>query len=308
MSQSRTLPRANLRPGDLSGLKVLVADDHTVTARLIGDVLRAAGVGQVETAVDGLRAREVLRAWDPHILFTDWKMPFMDGLELARSIRQAAVTRDRMVPNPRVPIIMLTAMRSHREVELARRAGVNEFVIKPFTPASVLSRIQLVLTRPRDFIVSDRYVGPDRRRRVEISYSGPLRRAGDPAEVVDAMEREATRETISVELEALRRLIDVRGGMDRETLQMTYRVLQHTRFRARQVRDATVEQVSQQLIDYADVMGGPDRCDPAMLEIHFDAVRALLAKPETDPDVAEQVLRDLDIAVLRRMARDRRVA
>jgi CheY-like chemotaxis protein len=303
MTQSRTLPCANLRPGDLSGLKVLVADDHPVTARLIGDVLRAAGVGQVETAVDGLRAREVLRAWDPHILFTDWKMPFMDGLEFTRSIRRAAVTQDRMVPNPRVPIIMLTAMRSHREVELARRAGVNEFVIKPFTPASVLSRIQLVLTRPRDFIVSDRYVGPDRRRRMEISYSGPLRRAGDPDEVVDAVEREATRETIGVELEALRRLIAVRGGMDRETLQMTYRVLQHTRFRARQVRDAMVEQVSQQLLNYADAMGGPDRCDPAVLEVHFDAARALLAKPDADPEVAEEVMRDLDIAVLKRMAR-----
>jgi response regulator RpfG family c-di-GMP phosphodiesterase len=235
-------------------------------------------------------------------------MPLMDGLELTRSIRRAAVATDRMVPNPRLPIIMLTAMRSQREVELARRAGVNEFVIKPFTPASVISRIQLVLTRPREFIVADGYVGPDRRRRVEISYSGPLRRAGDPDEVVDALERQSTRETISVELEALRRLIAARGGMDRATLQMTYRVLQHTRFRARQVRDATVEQVSQQLLDYADAMGGPDRCDPAVLEIHFDAVRELLARPDSDHVLAERVLRDLDVAILKKMARGARAA
>jgi CheY-like chemotaxis protein len=303
MTHSRTLPRASLRPADLSGLKVLVADDHTVTARLIGDVLRAAGVGHVETAADGLRAREVLRAWDPHILFTDWNMPIMDGLELTRSVRRAAVARDRMVPNPRVPIIMLTAMRAQREVELARRAGVNEFVIKPFTPASVISRIQLVLTKPREFIVSDRYVGPDRRRRVEISYSGPLRRAGDPEEVVDAVERQSTRETIGVELEALRRLIRVRGGVDRETLQMTCRVLQHTRFRARQVRDAMVEQVSQLMLDYAAAMGGPEQCEFAVLDLHFEAIKNLLASPETDTELAEQVLRELDLAVLKKMAR-----
>lgn len=308
MTQSRTLPRASLRPSDLSGLKVLVADDHTITARLIGDVLRAAGVGHVETAVDGLRAREVLKAWDPHILFTDWNMPLMDGLELTRSIRRAAVVRDKMVPNPRLPVVMLTAMRSHREVELARRAGVNEFVIKPFTPASVISRIQLVLTRPRDFIVSDRYIGPDRRRRVEISYSGPLRRAGDPAEVVDAVERQSTRETIGVELQALRRLIAVRGGVDRETLQMTYRVLQHTRFRARQVRDTMIERVSQLMLDYADAMGGPDRCDPALLELHFDAIESLLAAPEANEELAGNVLRELDLAVLRKMARPAKVA
>lgn len=300
---TRTLPSASLRPADLSGLKVLVAEDHVVTARLIGDVLRAAGVGQVEKAADGLRAREMLKTWDPHIVFTDWKMPMMDGLELTRSIRRAAVVRDRMVPNPRVPVIMLTASRSRRDVELARRAGVNEFVIKPFTPASVISRIQLVLTRPRDFIVTEAYLGPDRRRRAEISYSGPLRRAGDPAEVVDCGERQATRDTIGVELEALARLIRVRGGLDRETLQMTYRVMQHTRFRARQVRDEAVETVSQLMLDYADAMGGPDACDPAVLEIHFDAIRTLLAAPDTDVELARTVMRDLGLAVRRRMAR-----
>ena len=168
MSQHRTLANVT-RTGDLSGLRVLIADDHTITARLIGDLLRAAGVGQVEVAVDGLRAREALKFWDPHILFTDWNMPLIDGLELTRSIRRAAVVRDGMIPNPQIPVIMLTAMRSHREVENARRAGVNEFVIKPFTPASVLSRVQMVMTKPRPFIVSDAYIGPDRRRRAEIS-------------------------------------------------------------------------------------------------------------------------------------------
>lgn len=301
MTQNRTLPSASLRPADLGGLKILVVDDHTVTARLISDVLRAAGVGQVETAVDGLRAREVLRGWNPDIIFTDWNMPLMDGLELTRSIRRAAVTRDRLIPNPRVPIIMLTAMRSEREVEIARRAGVNEFVIKPFTPASVISRIQLVLTRPREFIVSEKYIGPDRRRRAEISYSGPMRRAADPAEVVDTVERQSTRETIGVELEALRRLIAVRGGMDRETLQMTYRVMQHTRHRARQVRDAMVERVSQLLLDYADAMGGAEACDPAVLEIHFDAIRTLLAAPETDVALANRVMADLEKAVQKKI-------
>ncbi|MDE2486536.1 MAG: response regulator [Alphaproteobacteria bacterium] len=308
MTQVRTLASVSLRPGDLSGLKVLVADDHATTARLISDLLRAAGVGHVEIAIDGLRAREMLRAWDPHILFTDWNMPMMDGLELTRSIRRAAVAKDPMIPNPQIPVIMLTAMRSAREVENARRAGVNEFVIKPFTPASVLSRVQLVLSKPRPFIISDKYVGPDRRRRAEISYSGPMRRAVDPEEVMDAVERQSTRETMGVELAALRRIIKVRGSMDRATLQMTYRVMQHTRFRARQVRDEMVAQISQLLIDYADAMGGPERCDPAVLEIHFDAMATLLAAPETDEVLAKRVLHELDAAVQKRIARGYKAA
>jgi CheY-like chemotaxis protein len=308
MSQMRTLANVSLRGGDLTSLKVLVADDHATTARLITDLLRAAGVGHVEIATDGLRAREALKFWDPHILFTDWNMPMMDGLELTRSIRRAAVERDRMIPNPQIPVIMLTAMRSAREVEDARRAGVNEFVIKPFTPASVLSRVQMVLTRPRPFIVSEKYIGPDRRRRVEISYSGPLRRAIDPEEVVDAVERESTRETMAVELEALRRVIKVRGVVDRQMLQMTHRVMQHTRFRARQVRDDIVSQVSQLLLAYTAAMGGPERCDPAVLEIHFDAIATLLAAPDTDEKLAKRVLQDLDAAVQMKIAQGYRAA
>jgi len=307
MTQNRTLAAASLRPADLAELKVLVVDDHSVTSRLIGDVLRAAGVGQVETATDGLKARDFLKRWDPNIIFTDWNMPAMDGLELTRSIRRAAVVKDAVVPNPRVPIIMLTATRSARDVEIARRAGVNEFVIKPFTPASVISRIQLVLTRPREFIVSEVYIGPDRRRRTELAYSGVMRRAQDPVEVIDKVDRQTTRETIGVELEALRRVIAVRGGMDRETLQMTYRVMQHTRHRARQVRDQMVEEVSQSLLDYADVMGGAEACDPAVLELHFEAIRTLLAVPETNVSLASDVMRDLTRAVRKKVAQGKDV-
>jgi CheY-like chemotaxis protein len=308
MSQMRTLANVSLRPSDLSMLKVLVCEDHSITARLICDILRAAGVKHVEIATDGLRAREALRFWDPHILFTDWNMPLMDGLELTRTIRRAAVEKDRMIPNPQIPVIMLTAMRSAREVEAARRAGVNEFVIKPFTPASLLSRVQMVLTKPRDFIVSEKYVGPDRRRRAELSYSGPMRRAVDPDEMIDTTEREVTRETIAVEIDALRRVIRGRGVMDRATLQMTLRVMQHTRFRARQLREEAVVQIAQLLMDYADAMAAPERCDPAVFDVHFDAMATILKAPGPSEKLGKRVLEDLDIAVQLKIAQGYKAA
>lgn len=304
----RTLPSASLRPDDLSALKVLIVDDNANVQRLIGDVLRAGGVGAVEMAEDGLRARQMLARWDPDIIFSDWNMPVMGGLELTRSIRRAAITPDRRVPNPEVPVVIVTAHRSQREVEEARRAGVNEFVIKPFTPAALLSRIQLVLTRPRPFIVSESYIGPDRRRRVELSYSGPMRRMSDPEEVVDAVERSSTRETISVELEALRRLIKVRGGVDRETLKMTYRVMQHTSFRARQVRDAMVERASNLLIEYVDALGGPEQCDPKVLDIHFKAIGTILETPPEESKEAAKLVSHLSAVVRQKIARAKKAA
>ena len=161
MNSRRHLPSANLKADDLSGLKVLVVDDHANTVRLIVDVLRAAGVGGVYAASEGVSARHALARQEPDVIFTDWRMPLMDGLELTRSIRQAAVARDPTVPNPAIPVIMVTGHRNASEVEIAREAGVNEFVMKPFTPAALLSRLQAVLTQPRSFIVSANYLGRD---------------------------------------------------------------------------------------------------------------------------------------------------
>jgi CheY-like chemotaxis protein len=302
---SRTLPNANVRPDALASLKVLVVDDNNNVQRLVSDVLRAGGVGQVETASDGLHAREMIARWDPHVIFSDWNMPVMDGLELTRSIRRAAVKPDRRIPNPQVPVIVLTGQRSEADVEMARKAGVNEFVVKPFTPAGLLSRIQLVLTRPRPFIISDDYIGPDRRRRVEFSYTGPLRRSTDPEEVVDQVERAATRETISVELEALRSLISARGGVDRETLKMTYRVMQHTSFRARQVRDNLVQKASGLLMKYVEAMGGSENCETGVLDVHFRAISHLLELDPERTDEGVNVVAQLEAVVQQKIGRTR---
>ena len=306
MNSPICLPSSNLQPADLSGLKVLVVDDHANTLRLMSDVLRAGGVGDVFTAGDGLQARQQIQSRDPDIIFTDCRMPLMDGLDLTRSIRRSAVRPDPWIPNPEVPVIMVTSQRSVYDVNLARRAGVNEFVIKPFTPAALLSRIQLVLRRPRSFIVSEVYVGPDRRRKVELNYSGALKRASDPEALVDARGREETRETIAVELEAMSRLIHERGGVDRSTLQMIYRVMNHTTFRARQIRDKTIERASESMIAYVDAMGGPDACDPAVIEVHFNAIRNLLAVPQAGL-ARERVERHLETSVLRRSDRGLRM-
>lgn len=302
---SRSLPKVSLRPEDLATLKVLVVDDNNNVLRLICDVLRASGVGQVESAGDGVRALQKITGWDPHIIFSDWNMPVMGGLQLTRTIRRAVVTGDRRIPNPRVPVIIVTGHRSEADVQEARKAGVNEFVIKPFTPAGLLSRIQLVLLKPRPFIVSQDYIGPDRRRKTELSYTGPLRRASDPVEVVDVAERNAARDTIRVELEALRALVRARRRVDAEILKMTYRVMQHTSIRAQQVRDSMVQRAAGLLMEYADAMGGAEHCEPEVLEVHFNAIGKLLTLDGGQSQEAERVVGHLEMVVRQKIARRR---
>jgi hypothetical protein len=159
--------------------------------------------------------------------------------------------------------------------------------------------------KPRPFVVCEDYIGPDRRRKAEMNYAGPLRRATDPAEVVDEIERTATRDTISVELEALRVLVAARGGVDRETLKMTYRVMQHTSFRARQVRDAAVARASALLMEYVDAMGGHDHCEREVLQVHFDGISRLMAIEPGAARESDALVDHLEAVVRQKIARRR---
>lgn len=85
---------------------------------------------------------------------------------------------------------------------------------------------------------------------------------------------------------------------------MIYRVMQHTSFRARQVRDKTVERASQSTkLTYVEAMGGPEACDPAVIEIHFDAIRNLLSHTEMEEGEADRIGRNLEAVVSRKSAR-----
>src|ERR1700761_9036360 len=91
--------------------------------------------------------------------------------------------------NPYLPIVMMTGHSEKSRVVEARDAGVTEFIAKPLTAKSVLERLQAVIYRPRPFVRTATYFGPDRRRRDDPAHVGPWRRAADQGrtggEVVD---------------------------------------------------------------------------------------------------------------------------
>jgi CheY-like chemotaxis protein len=293
-----------LHPRDLATLKVLVVDDNTNTQRMISDVLRAAGVGQIDTATDGERARDMLAGCGPHIIFSDWHMPVMGGLELTRTIRRGVLCPDRRIPNPQVPIVLVTSRRNEADVQAARQAGVNEFVIKPFTPAALLSRLQLVLLKPRPFIVSEEYIGPDRRRRLDPSYAGALRRASDPVELVDEVALAALRDILALELQGLHDLIGSRG-VDGEMLTKVYRVMQRISFRSHQVRDTAVQRVAVLQMEYIDAMAAPEYCELDVFDAHFRVMGTLLASSAVGADEALNMVARLEAAVRQKIARRR---
>jgi two-component system chemotaxis response regulator CheY len=98
----------------------------------------------------------------------------MDGLEFTIQVRTSKES-----PNPQVPIIMVSGHTKIQQVQAARDSGITEFIVKPITTRDLLARLADISERPRPFVRSDSYLGPDRRRRNLENYAGPKRRQGD---------------------------------------------------------------------------------------------------------------------------------
>ncbi len=158
----------------LDNIRVLIVDDIKPMRALTQSILEIFGFRHVFLASNGADAYEMVCNKDPDIILTDWLMEPTDGLELTRMIRKSE-----RVPNPYVPIIMMTGFCSKMRVEEARDIGITEFLVKPFTSKDLYTRIFQVIENPRQFVSTDLFFGPDRRRKKTADYQGPAKREED---------------------------------------------------------------------------------------------------------------------------------
>ena len=163
----------------LSALQVLLVDDNQHMRAITTAVLASAGVKKVREAADGGAALEILREHAVDLAIVDFNLFPLDGAEFTRLVRNSPDS-----PNPYLPIIMMTGHSERSRVYEARDAGVTEFVVKPITAKAILDRIQAVIFRPRPFVKTEGYFGPDRRRTDASNYKGPRRRATDQKDAV----------------------------------------------------------------------------------------------------------------------------
>ncbi len=157
-------------------LKILVVDDNVHMRKLVVTILQAFGVIQIFEAENGEKAWKIIRESNPDVAVLDWMMEGMSGLDLVQMIRT-----DPQTPNPFVPVIMLTGHTHIDRVRQARDAGINEFIAKPVSVKTMMSRLISVIENPRPFVRTKGYFGPTRRRRDNNEYRGPERRAEKPA-------------------------------------------------------------------------------------------------------------------------------
>ncbi|WP_201353963.1 response regulator [Hydrogenimonas urashimensis] len=121
-------------------MKIMVVDDSSTMRRIIKNTLNRLGYQDLLEAADGQEAWEVMQANkdDIGVLITDWNMPNMNGLELVKKVRGEASFED-------IPIIMVTTEGGKAEVITALKAGVNNYIVKPFTPQVLKEKLEAVL-------------------------------------------------------------------------------------------------------------------------------------------------------------------
>ena len=158
----------------LQSLNILLVDDNQHMRAIASAILQSAGIRNIREVSDGAMALEALRAHAVDLAIVDFNMFPLDGVEFTRLVRNSADS-----PNPYLPIIMMTGHSEKSRVYEARDAGVTEFVVKPITAKAVFDRIQAVIMRPRSFVKTEDYFGPDRRRIMSPDYTGPMRRSTD---------------------------------------------------------------------------------------------------------------------------------
>lgn len=155
---------------DFGRVRFLIVDSNPLAADLARDLLLTMGATSVLVAHALDEALRILGSDHVDILVTELHLPPKDGLELIHMIRSGETGANRQMP-----ILVMSAKSARDHVFDARDAGVTEFIAKPYGVEGFYRRMVGLVARPRAFVDSDDYFGPDRRRR-QVPYNGPERR------------------------------------------------------------------------------------------------------------------------------------
>lgn len=121
-------------------MRVLLVDDSKTMRNIQKNILKQLGYEELEEACDGQDALNKAQAFDPELILLDWNMPNMDGLSFIKAYRAQGHT---------IPVIMVTTEAEKARVIEAIKAGVSNYIIKPFTPETLTKRVEETLARLR---------------------------------------------------------------------------------------------------------------------------------------------------------------
>lgn len=121
-------------------IKILIVDDFSTMRRIIKNLLRDLGFTNTAEADDGTTALPMLQSGNFELLVTDWNMPGMQGIDLLKAVRA----------DPKLahlPVLMVTAEQKKEQIIEAAKAGVNGYIVKPFTAQTLKEKLEKIFER-----------------------------------------------------------------------------------------------------------------------------------------------------------------
>ena len=123
-------------------MKILVVDDFSTMRRIIKNLLRDLGFNNTSEADDGLTALPMLKSGNYDLLVTDWNMPGMQGIDLLKAVRAESDEKLKSIP-----VLMVTAEQKKEQIVEAAQAGVNGYIVKPFTALILKEKLEKIFAR-----------------------------------------------------------------------------------------------------------------------------------------------------------------
>lgn len=121
-------------------MKILIVDDFSTMRRIVKNLLRDLGFNNTQEADDGLTALPMLKKGEFEFVVTDWNMPGMQGIDLLKHIRADDELKH-------LPVLMITAEAKREQIIEAAQAGVNGYIVKPFTAATLKEKLDKIFER-----------------------------------------------------------------------------------------------------------------------------------------------------------------
>lgn len=121
-------------------MNILIVDDFSTMRRIVKNLLKELGFNKFDEADDGATAWPMIQSGDYDFIVSDWNMPEMTGIELLRRVRADAQLKE-------TPFLLITAEAKRSQILEAAQAGVDGYIVKPFTAATLNEKIQKIFER-----------------------------------------------------------------------------------------------------------------------------------------------------------------
>lgn len=279
-------------------LRILVVDDRPFQRRLVAETLRAVRRVAVEYAESADHCVFALGFSSPDLIIIDWDLEGGEGLALVKRLRAGEAGEAQR----RLPIVLVASRNTAGDVAAARNAGVDEFVLRPFSTAILVRRVLEVRQHRREFIESLSYVGPDRRRRNDPDYDGPRRRIFDARDKRDDDPDLQIRKGLArMYVERIGALLETQQPRERESARELCLACGQLSALAGDMADRLLMSACSSLFNYVKGVGADGSLIADVVKAHLDAIKQLADLPNYQVELRQTVTQELTVMVTKKL-------